>query len=86
MPRQSLKQNLEQLRQKLEHAHDLDSATQRELADIAETIEELLAQESPDVSSTYSRINDAALEFEARHPTFARILSEITDTLTKLGV
>ena len=85
MTRESLHQNLEALREQLQHAHDLDAATRRELTEIAETIDEVLEAENPDYQSAQQRIEDAALEFEARHPTFAGILSEVTDALAKLG-
>jgi len=85
MTRESLHQNLEALREQLQHAHDLDAKTRRELTEIAETIDEVLEADNPDYQSAQQRIEDAALEFEARHPTFAGILSEVTDALAKLG-
>jgi hypothetical protein len=85
MARQTLQLKLSRLREQLKHAHDLDHDTRRELAEIAETIDEVLEADAPDYQSAHKRIENSALEFEARHPAFARILSDVTDALAKLG-
>lgn len=83
---QTLEQNLDRLREQLEQAHDLDPETQRELVEIAETIDQVLQANDPDYQAAHRRIEHTALEFEARHPRFARILSDVTDALAKLGL
>ena len=85
MPRQALKTNLERLREELASPESLDDDARRELADIARTIENVLKSESPDYSAAHDSIQDAALRFEANHPAFSRIMSEVTDALAKLG-
>lgn len=86
MPRKALQLNLDRLREQLTNADDLDDATRRELAEVAETIDDVLGADAPDYQTAHMRIQDAALEFEARHPAFARILSDVTDALAKLGI
>jgi len=85
MSKQSLQKSLERLRAELADSDDLDPATRLELAEVAATIDRLLVNEEPNIEAAHSRIEDAALSFEARHPAFSRILSDVTDALAKLG-
>ncbi len=86
MPEQALKANLEKLRSELANPGSLDDDTRRQLAEVAETIESLLQAELPDYQQAHARIQNAALRFEASHPAFSRIMSEVTDALAKLGI
>jgi hypothetical protein len=87
MPERTLKTNLKQLRELLADSENIDDEeTRRQLADVADTIERVLGESSPDYREAHASIEDVALEFEARHPGFARILSEVTDALAKLGI
>ena len=85
MPEQTLKNNLAKLRRELDVAESLVEDTRRELADVADSIEHLLEAPEPDYASARADLETSALRFEARHPTFSRILSEVTDALAKLG-
>ena len=85
MPTETLKTNLQKLRQELADPGSLDDETRRQLAEVAETIETLLDTESPDYQQAHENIQDTALRFEASHPAFSRMLGEITDALAKLG-
>jgi hypothetical protein len=86
MPKQTLKANLDQLRELLAEPDKLDENTRQQLADVADTIEGVLDETDPDYRAAHVSIEDAALGFEARHPAFSRILSEVTDALAKLGI
>ena len=86
MPRKALKTNLEKLRSELADPGRLDEETRQQLADVAETIESLLREDSPDYRQARESVQDAAIRFEASHPAFARIMSEVTDALAKLGI
>jgi hypothetical protein len=86
MPEQTLKTHLDQLRQHLADPASLDEDTRRQLAEVADTIETVLDESDPDYGAAYSSIEEAALRFEARHPAFSRILSDVTDALAKLGI
>jgi hypothetical protein len=86
MAQKTLKTSLERLRKELAEPTNLDADTRRELAEVADTIERVLEEPQPDYARAHARIEDAALSFEARHPAFARILSEVTDALAKLGL
>jgi hypothetical protein len=86
MCEQTLKANLDQLRKLLADPGSLDEAAREQLADVADTIENVLDESEPDYQAAHSSIEQAAMEFEARHPAFARILSELTDALAKLGI
>ena len=86
MPEQILKSNLAKLREELGQQRQLDAETRQELAEIAATIERLLHASEPNYGEAQASLEDAALRFEAGHPTFAKILSEVTDALAKLGI
>ena len=86
MPEQILKSNLAKLREELGQQRQLDAETRQELAEIAATIERLLHAAEPNYGEAQASLEDAALRFEAGHPTFAKILSEVTDALAKLGI
>lgn len=86
MPKQTLQNSLDRLRGQLAEPDQLDEETRRQLAEVAETIERVLNESEPDVDAAHADIEDIALGFEARHPAFARLLSEVTDALAKLGI
>ena len=86
MPKQALKENLEALRQALSDSGELDAESRRDLASIAVQIEQLLEQPAPDYKTAHEDLESQALRFEASHPAFSRILSEVTDALAKLGI
>lgn len=86
MSQQTLKSSLDRLREELADPSKLDADARRELAEVADTIERVLDEPRPDYAAAQERIENAALGFEARHPRFARILSDVTDALAKLGL
>lgn len=86
MHEQKLKANLDQLRTLLADPENLDDTARKQLAEVADTIENVLDEPEPDYRAAHTTIEQAAMEFEARHPAFARILSEVTDALAKLGI
>ena len=86
MTKKALQATLTELRAELEQTDTLDEATRRQLNEIADEIERVLDQKAPDYESAQARVEAATLRFEAEHPYFARILSEVTDALSKLGI
>lgn len=86
MPKRALKSNLDALRKELAEAETLDAKTRDMLGEVAIDIEQVLAETASDYESVRERVKAATLEFEAEHPGFARILSEVTDALAKLGI
>lgn len=86
MSEQTLKRSLETLRQELERPGDLDAELRQQLADVADSIEQVLESSVPDYHRAHENAQSAALRFEAEHPSFARVLSEVTDALAKLGI
>jgi hypothetical protein len=86
MPKQTLKLNLARLREELAEPANLDAETRQQLAEVADTIEQVLGTHAPDYQGAQETVESIALAFEARHPNFSRILREVTDALTKLGI
>ena len=86
MPEESLRSHLEALRRELAATRKLDGETRASLDRLADEIDVALGAEEPDYGPLRDRVADAALRFEAEHPRFARLLSDVTDTLAKLGL
>jgi hypothetical protein len=82
----SLKMQLAQLREELARSNTLDPDARQALRGVADEIERMLGTSKPDLHSVRERIEATALGFEADHPRFSRLLSEITDALAKLGI
>jgi hypothetical protein len=86
MPKQSLISQLDLLRDELADANSLDDDTRALLVEVADEIDVILDETDPNYRSLRERIDAATVRFEAEHPRFAGILSDITDTLAKLGL
>lgn len=87
MPRDTLKQQLTQLHDELATGESFDPETRELLSRVSRDIERVLDEDDDvDNASIVDRVESTALEFEVSHPRLARFLSEITDTLAKLGV
>ncbi|MBN1239037.1 MAG: DUF4404 family protein [Gammaproteobacteria bacterium] len=84
MSRETLRQHLDQLHAELSSTQTLDADTRSMLEEVARDIEQVLEGGSDD--TVRGRIEGAAVRFEAEHPSFARLLSEVTDTLAKIGL
>jgi hypothetical protein len=87
-PTQTLKRNLDRLHDELRSTRPLDPETREMLETVARDIERTLQGEhdADSVRERLDRLERAALRFEAEHPAFSSILSEITDALAKIGV
>ena len=91
MPKKALHKHLADLHDELAAAGDLDPTLRHQLRDVADDIEALLAA-SPEPSAATTpaqlqeRIRLATVEFEAEYPRLARVMSDVADTLTKLGI
>lgn len=86
MSQRTLKSSLDELRAQLAQPEGLDEETRRQLAEVADTIERVLGEPEPDYDEAHASVQNIALGFEARHPRFSRILSDVTDALAKLGI
>lgn len=86
MGQETLKQQLSRLHDELASEEDLDPETRALLIRVSDDIERVLHEDEADGASIKARVESAALEFEASHPRLSRFMSEITDTLAKIGV
>ncbi len=86
MPQEALKAHLEKLRGELDRADSLDAETRETLAELEASIERILSEGAPSRDSLRKRLETTTLEFEARHPNLSQILSDVSDTLAKMGV
>ena len=86
MPKEDLKRQLDRLHDELASTTNLDDETRALLEHLARDIERTLEGQPDAPHSVRERIEGATLRFEAEHPRFARMLSEVTDALAKIGV
>ena len=96
MPKDALRQQLTELHRTLASAAELDPELRALLKEVSGDIESVLDEAaSPDrsaadtpsaVDQLQARVQRATVDFEADHPRLARILEDVADTLTKLGI
>lgn len=91
MAKKALQKHLADLHEELASAGDLDPSLREQLRDVADDIETLLGESSPAPPADaggqlQERIRLATVEFEAEYPRLARVLGDVADTLTKLGI
>jgi len=91
MPNKALREQLSELHGELASAAKLDPELRAMLREVARDIEKVLEQQDAQDQPTgtdplQDRIQQATVNFEAEHPRLARILGDLADTLTKLGI
>ena len=86
--KQRLNQLLEELHSELSGADALDDDAKEQLRDIARQIEDAVGPEDDKSlgSDALDQLEEAAVDFQTEHPRLAGILTQITDTLGKLGI
>lgn len=86
MSEETLRKNLERLHQELAAVEELDDDSRALLKHVAEDIERVLAGNAPHAATLADQVEEVAVKFEVDHPQLAHALSEITNTLSRLGV
>lgn len=88
VPIETLRRNLARLESELSSTEPLDAETRELLETVARDIERTLQGEhdADTVGERIERLEEVALRFEAEHPRFSQVLSEVTDALAKIGV
>lgn len=91
MPKNALRQQLTELHDTLASTDELDPELRALLKEVSGDIEGILGEEASteEASATdqlQTRVRRATVDFEAEHPRLARILENLADTLTKLGI
>jgi len=84
--KEELKRQLARLRAELAAAPELDAETRTLLDAVASDIERTLEGRHDEPHTVRERVEGATVRFEAEHPRFARVLTEVTDALAKIGV
>ncbi|HMB59986.1 MAG TPA: DUF4404 family protein [Xanthomonadales bacterium] len=88
MPEQQLKKLLEQLHQELEQTESVSEETLSQVRELDKDIHKLVAptQRDEDMDSVLERSRELKTQFAANHPEAERFLSQIMDTLAKIGI
>ena len=85
MNRDELRKALERLRAELAGANTMDAGLRERLRALQHDIGDALENEIPP-ASLRGRLEDAVVHFEASHPTVARRLAAVIDTLALYGL
>lgn len=87
MPKDKLKNSVEELRNEVSSNENLATDQQAELSDLAARLDEML---SGDTEHWEEKLVDGMeqklLQYEEEHPVVARIMQEIITTLSNIGV
>ena len=91
MPKNALRQQLTELHDTLASTAELDPELRTLLKEVSGDIEGILGEdatteEASPTNQLQARVRRATVDFEAEHPRLARILEDLADTLTKLGI
>ncbi|MCG8316737.1 MAG: DUF4404 family protein [Pseudomonadales bacterium] len=87
MPKQKLKESVEQLRSELSQTESLPDEQREELTDLAARIDAMLNGENDHwEEKLVDGLEQKLLEYEEEHPVIARLVSEIVKTLSNIGV
>jgi hypothetical protein len=89
MPREKIRALLSELHQELEAGTDIDAATKDSLRGALDEIQTAIGADDvgpPVIDEVQTQLGESAVEFQAEHPRVARLLSEVADTLGKLGI
>lgn len=89
MPEQKLRQLVENLHDELDRTDSVDDESRAMLQELTGDIDQLVAQDemaTEQRADTAQQVQEAAARFESEHPRLATVLSEIVDTLVKLGI
>ena len=87
--REQLQLALKQLRAQLQEVQSLDPEVAERLRSTVDQIDAALAgkpRPSAEESSLADRLSDAALDFEASHPTLSGTLGSVIDALSRMGI
>lgn len=84
-----LREHLARLRQQLLETPSIDPSTRSRLEQTVAEIEDDLSEARPGSrpnSSLVTRLSEAALDFEASHPTLAGTIGSVIDALAAIGI
>ena len=86
--KQRLNELLTELHDELGSAAELDQQAKEKLRGIAREIEGAVGPDEDKGlgAEAMNHLEEAAVDFQSEHPRLAGILSQITDTLAKLGI
>lgn len=87
MPEQKLRELVASLHDELSHTASVDDQSKELLRELTGDIDKLVSEDAVEHrASAAGQVSEAAARFESDHPRLAAVLSEIVDTLAKLGI
>jgi len=90
MPKEQLRNRIQELLEELERTDEVDEDARKRLAGVLEEIRGAVDQddgdEREDGESLVDRLNEATRQFEESHPTLTAMVGRIADSLSNLGI
>jgi DNA repair exonuclease SbcCD ATPase subunit len=90
MPKEQLRQRIEELEEELEQTESIDADARDRLTGVLEEIRRALAESAEksdeEGESLVERLNEATRQFEESHPTLTTMVGRIADSLSNLGI
>lgn len=87
MPKEKLKNSVEELRNELATNDNLEPSQQEELTDLAGRLDAMLSGDSEHwEEKLVDGLEQQLLAYEEDHPVVARIMREIVTTLSNIGI
>ena len=87
MPKEKLKNSVEELRNELSLNENLEASQQEELSDLAGRLDAMLSGDADHwEEKLVDGLEQQLLAYEEDHPVIARIMREIVTTLSNIGV
>ena len=86
MHKEQLRETLTELHSELASVETLDDETRQLLQQVAGDIEAVMAEAHDEPLTVQERVGEMAATFRAEHPRLSGILTQLADTLSKLGI
>lgn len=89
MPRERLRETLEELERELENAEAVDDRTRERLDHVVGEVQELLEESTEprdEHRSLLERLRGATREFEKDHPALAEAVGRVATALSNMGI
>ena len=90
MPKEQLRERIQELLGELEQIEAVDQGARDRLASVLQEIREAVGESSEEASgeheSLLERLNEATQHFKESHPTLTAMVGRVADSLSNLGI
>lgn len=86
MPKERLRQTLQELHAELSASPAVDDAARRQLEEVAADIDRVLHHGAPAPKAHVATLGEWATRFESDHPSLASAVRQVADALSRVGL